>query len=452
MGARRCAVLAVAVVAAWLLAAPAPAGADPGDEDWRGWMNQARSEAGLSPVVENPAWSDGARKHGLYAVRNQWFRHDEDPTLPHHTPEGQHAARTGNLFASSARRTPRAAIDGWLESPGHALWILHPNATAAGYGEFHDPNQTGTGDLPWTIRWVAVLPVVDGVDWSTPMRAFTYPQEGATSLRNPGHLYAAFATAPSCPCTSHVAVDGVAVRSSAGKYREGGDHGHSVVVELDERVPDGSLVSVHVATADGQTRQWLFGVGRDVPLTHPVYRDVLAGTWFHDAVDWAAEQAITTGTSPTTFGPHLPVTRAQAVTFLWRAAGSPAPADPGHGYTDVPVGAYYDAAVAWAREQGVTTGTSPSTFSPHDVTTRAQMITFLWRAQGRPAAGLHGFADVPVGAFYDRAVGWAVERAVTTGTSPSTFSPHDTVTRAQAVTFLWRTAGRPERSVSGSGA
>ena len=167
--------------------------------------------------------------------------------------------------------------------------------------------------------------------------------------------------------------------------------------------------------------------------------DVPAGSYYADAVIWAVGKGITTGTSTTTFSPDGICTRAQAVTFLWRAAGSPAPKSTAMPFTDVPAGSYYHSAVLWAIENGITKGTSDTTFSPDADCTRAQIVTFLWRAEKSPAAGSSNpFTDVAAGAYYADAVLWAVKENITNGSTPTTFSPDANCTRAQIVTFLYR--------------
>ena len=156
-------------------------------------------------------------------------------------------------------------------------------------------------------------------------------------------------------------------------------------------------------------------------------------------MDWAVENGITKGTTSTTFSPDADCTRAQIVTFLWRAAGSPAPRSRTVPFTDVPVGSYYYDAVLWAVENGITKGTINTRFSPNDTCTRAQIVAFLWRSEKSPAAGTaNPFADVKSTAYYADAVLWAVENDITKGTTNTTFSPNADCTRAQIVTFLWR--------------
>ena len=167
--------------------------------------------------------------------------------------------------------------------------------------------------------------------------------------------------------------------------------------------------------------------------------DVKANDYFYDAVLWAAQKGITSGTDAVHFTPDGVCSRAQAVTFLWRAAGSPAPRSVSMPFTDVSKGSYYETAVLWAVENGITKGTSDTTFSPDATCSRAQIVTFLWRSQKSPAVGsLNPFTDVSANAYYTDAVLWAVEENITKGTTATTFSPDTDCTRAQIVTLLYR--------------
>ena len=168
------------------------------------------------------------------------------------------------------------------------------------------------------------------------------------------------------------------------------------------------------------------------------FTDVSTDAYYYDAVNWAVENGITAGTSDSTFSPDSSCTRAQAVTFLWRAAGSPEPAQLGNTFTDVSQDAYYSDAVRWAVEEGITAGTSEHAFSPNAVCSRAQIVTFLYRYAGSPDAGSGGFADVGQDSYYADAVSWAVHEQITSGTGPDTFSPASDCTRGQIVTFLYR--------------
>ena len=170
-----------------------------------------------------------------------------------------------------------------------------------------------------------------------------------------------------------------------------------------------------------------------------VFVDVPEGSYYEEAVNWAVEKGITTGTDATRFSPDGICTRAQAVTFLWRAAGSPAAKSAVMPFTDVKAGSYYYDAVLWAVENGITKGTSDTMFSPDATCSRAQIVTFLWRSQKSPAAGTaNPFTDVKASAYYADAVLWAVKEDVTKGTTNTTFSPDANCTRAQIVTFIWR--------------
>ena len=175
------------------------------------------------------------------------------------------------------------------------------------------------------------------------------------------------------------------------------------------------------------------------------FTDVAAGSYYHDAVLWAIEQGITKGTSDTTFSPNATCTRAQIVTFLWRAAGCPKPESQNNPFSDVQAGAYYSDAVLWAIENGITTGTGDGTFSPNATCNRAQAMAFIYRSEQAKGGGMEGqwmflnpFADVNLESYYGEAVMWAVANGVTGGTTATTFSPNANCTRAQIVTFLYR--------------
>ncbi len=168
------------------------------------------------------------------------------------------------------------------------------------------------------------------------------------------------------------------------------------------------------------------------------FTDVHAEDYYYDAVLWAAQKGITGGMSDTLFAPNAACTRAQIVTFLWRAAGSPEPKQLST-FGDVPADAYYAKAVAWAVENGITDGTSDTTFAPGTICTRAHGVTFLSRAaKANTASGNSNFADVDANAYYASAVKWAVDNGITNGISSSLFGPDSSCTRAQIVTFLYR--------------
>ena len=197
-------------------------------------------------------------------------------------------------------------------------------------------------------------------------------------------------------------------------------------------------ISGNTITVTGIRNLSTFAVipGSEVPQTNP-FTDVRTSDYYYDAVLWAADNGVTGGTSATTFSPNVTVTRAQMVTFLWRAHGSPK-ATGANPFTDVSTSDYYYDAVLWAVANGVTSGTSADTFGPDAAVTRAQAVTFQWRAAGSPVVSGSSFDDVAADAYYANAVAWAVANGITSGTGGSNFSPDVVVTRAQAVTFLWK--------------
>ena len=170
-----------------------------------------------------------------------------------------------------------------------------------------------------------------------------------------------------------------------------------------------------------------------------IFKDVPANAYYYEAVKWAQEKGITGGIGNGLFGPNDPCTRAQIVTFLWRAAGSPAPKNTGTAFGDVKLGSFYEQAVAWAVENGITGGTGEGMFSPDATCTRAQSVTFLYRASGSPAVSDKAeFSDVSTTAFYADAVAWAAKKGITTGIGGGLFGSGNDCTRGQIVTFLWR--------------
>ena len=170
------------------------------------------------------------------------------------------------------------------------------------------------------------------------------------------------------------------------------------------------------------------------------FADVAPDAYYAEAVSWALESGVTTGTGPSTFSPNSTCTRAQVVTFLWRVRGQHEPKNSVSPFTDVPKDAYYYKAVLWAKENGITAGTSDDKFSPDKPCTRAQVVTFLWRAKGAPfiEQASNPFKDVPRSAYYAPSVLWAVNDGITKGTGADTFSPDAVCTRGQIVTFLYR--------------
>lgn len=178
------------------------------------------------------------------------------------------------------------------------------------------------------------------------------------------------------------------------------------------------------------------------PTEENEFVDVPNGAYFSAAVDWAVEKGITAGTDKSHFSPNQVCTRAQAVTFLWRAAGSPKPLNAEVSFTDISETEYYYDAVIWAAERGITGGVGGNRFAPNDKCTRAQIVCFMHRMEGMPeVSSVSPFRDVPPTMYYANSVAWAVENGITAGTSATTFSPHNDCSRGQIVSFLYRFLG-----------
>ena len=169
------------------------------------------------------------------------------------------------------------------------------------------------------------------------------------------------------------------------------------------------------------------------------FEDVKAGDFFFDPVEWAVEEGITTGATETTFNPDGDLQRAQFVTFLWRAAGKPEPTTKDNPFTDVTEEDFFYEAVLWAVEMGITNGISDTEFGPYETTNRAQAVTFLWRYLNKPAStASNSFTDVESGMWYEAPINWAVENNVTNGMGDGTFGVDGLCNRAHAVTFMYR--------------
>ena len=176
----------------------------------------------------------------------------------------------------------------------------------------------------------------------------------------------------------------------------------------------------------------------ELPEDELDFRDVYEDDYFFDAVQWAAENGITGGVGNDRFGPNLDCSRGQTMTFLWRASGEPEPDSFSTDLTDVKSGDYFYEAVLWAMEEGVTTGAGGNRFAPNATVTRGQFVTFLYRLANASSDGVHPFTDVPAGSYYEKAIAWAFAEGITRGTSGTTFSPDAPCTRAQIITFLYR--------------
>lgn len=206
---------------------------------------------------------------------------------------------------------------------------------------------------------------------------------------------------------------------------------------------DKSMLLKRGKTAPGKSYTALLkDLKANEPMQQPTlgnFYDVPVGAYYYDAVKWAIDKNITNGTTDTTFGPNDTCNRAQAVTFLWRAAGRPEPKGGSGSFTDVPAGSYYDKAVQWAVEQGIVNGTGANTFSPDTVCDRGMIVTLLWRALDKPVvSGGSSFTDVPGNAYYSDAVRWAASNGISNGNGDGTFTPGSNCNRGMIVTFLYR--------------
>ena len=212
---------------------------------------------------------------------------------------------------------------------------------------------------------------------------------------------------------------------------------------LNAHFPEIGLTWLRVTPAEffeAQNHNYVNGVfdynGDKLP---DVYGDVVAGNWYYDAVKWARDKEITLGAGNGKFAPDAVCTRSQAITLLWRAAGSPAAKNAVCAFKDVPANAYYRDAVLWAAEKGIAKGVDATHFAPDKTCTRAEIMTFIWRYEGCPAASaVCPFSDVAANAYYSSAVCWAAENGITKGASDDSFAPDVLCTRAQIVTFLFR--------------
>ncbi len=203
----------------------------------------------------------------------------------------------------------------------------------------------------------------------------------------------------------------------------------------DEEEPD-------VETPDDNPEELPDDFPEEEPDTDPIFVDVEEGAYYTEAVLWAYEEGITTGTDKNHFSPDNSCTRAEIVTFLWRAEGKPA-VEGENPFKDVEEGQYYTEAVLWAVQKGITTGVDESHFDPDAICTREQIVTFLWRADGKPSVeNENPFEDVEEDAYYTKAVLWAVDKRITTGVDASHFNPKGICSRGQAVTFLYRQYGK----------
>lgn len=212
---------------------------------------------------------------------------------------------------------------------------------------------------------------------------------------------------------------------------------------LGHQYDDGVLIKEPTETAMGRVRFTCIRCAETYQMTY-TFRDINSNAYYFSPVLWAVNKGITSGMDETHFVPDAVCNRAQVVTFLWRAAGKPEPESMGNPFVDVPTGSFYEKAVIWAYQSGITTGTDATHFSPESPCNRAQVVTFLHRFRGCPeATDITSFPDVSIGSFYHKAVLWAAQRQITVGMDGGYFHPELPCSRAQIVTFLYRDAKNP---------
>ncbi|MBQ1371453.1 MAG: S-layer homology domain-containing protein, partial [Oscillospiraceae bacterium] len=252
-----------------------------------------------------------------------------------------------------------------------------------------------------------------------------------------GHSWNQGVTSVAPSCTSNGTKLFTCTRCNTTRTEQISALGH--IWSLTERLTEPTEENVHGTALYTCTR--CKGAKQAALCAGEVFTDMPADdNWAHASIDWAWLEGVTNGTSETSFSPEEFCTRAQVVTFLWKAAGRPEPASTETAFKDLDTSGFYYKAVLWAAEQGITNGTSTTSFSPEDLCTRAQVVTFLWNQQGKPQPKTEEcpFTDVLQGEYYTKAVLWANENNITNGTSLTLFSTTDTCTRAQFVTFLYR--------------
>ena len=308
------------------------------------------------------------------------------------------------------------------------------------------------GDRPLTDGTNTVKPFTPGSDPTPPPSS---EPTGPITPVDPGY-YPSTPSTPSSPSYSVTNGSGSSTNGSWSTDKTSAKKGDTVTITVRPNegyqgtpvVKDANGNNVSVSSLGSNKYSFVMPDGRVTISTEfsPVsvapanpFTDVRQGDYFYDAVLWAVENGITNGTSATQFSPNQTCTRAQTVTFLWRAAGSPKANSTNNPFTDVTPGAYYYDAVLWAVENGITNGTSATTFSPDNTVTRGQVVTFQYRAaKAQAATGNNPFVDVRTGEYYADAVQWAVNNGITNGTSATTFGPNEGCTRGQIVTFLFR--------------
>jgi hypothetical protein len=464
------AVAAVLALLAGLLALPAtPAAAEDGPE-WLGAMNAARGDAGLGMVTARDDWTRPAVESSRYMILNQLLTHYPDESLPGYTDGAYWAASTGNLYASSWQATETEAIDGWLDSPGHAYWVLHPNLSEAGYGSYDDP-------LGAVWRFAATLPVVDGVDHSAPWpERFTYPGDGAQVGRQAKSLYVFGAELPGGAYTVAVTVDGVSVDVDVSRRSD-----RQLVLALGERLPLDAAVTVEVRRDGEVFEAFSFTTSSDGsgdPLPPPSDGSVTGSVTDAEGGDPIQGATVTVGGASTTTGAdggylldgieagtHTLTAEAdgyqpasQTVTVVAAVPlvvdvtltavdgdadeGDPSPLT----FPDVGPTHPHREAISWMATRGITRGYPDGTFRPGHPVERGAMSAFMYRLAGEPDGPFASpdFPDVPRNHPHRDAIAWMAQEGITLGYPDGSFRPGDAVQRGAMSSFMFRMAGEPD--------
>ncbi len=445
--------------------APAPvvSSAGAGDASWRAELHVYRAQARVAPLVEDAAWSEGARLHSRYMVQTDSVGPSENPASVWYTTGGAQAGAAGMFSAFIGPGSdPALALPQWLASPFHAVALLDPDLRTTGYGSFLDLANP-------KVNAAATIDVERGLEPGSHRRYPTsWPSTGATVPLTelsaelpdpltacPGYdrpvgqpIYAFFEHSPAevavtlvrdrdgrplnhCVITGRTYTNPSDILTYVGRT-ELGERGAVVIVPRSPMV-EGESYSYRVR-GDGALVTGTFTIG---PLSFDPFTDVGAGHRFVDEITWLSSFGIATGFDDGSFRPTGSVSRQALVAFLWRMAGEPAPATGETGFADVPADHPFREAIAWGVGAGLLEGYSDGLFHPTGPVSRQAAMAFLWRFEGAPpASGATGFADVPAGHPFREAIAWGVQHGITEGYADGGFHPVDAVSRQAAAVFL----------------
>ena len=453
-------------------------------------LNALRRIAGLPAVSLDASYSASTQAAALVNAVNNVLSHtpsrpsDMSDDLYRQGADGAGSSNIAYYYGYRPVDGPIAfSVDMWMDDSdaynvdalGHRRWQLYPTLGKTGFGAVYTAggslfsaeyvfDSSGSSVDYDFIAWPSSgnFPAVNrlfhtGTAWSVTLNPGKYqtPSRSAVTVtltrQSDGRSWTFIGSEsyPEADYGKYINVEnsGYGVSNCIIFRPDGVDRYEGIytvaITGLQTRSGDAAVLSYQVDFFDPDDSSSL-----DTPPTEPEpsvagFTDVFKGAYYADAVVWALENGVTTGLSDTVFGPDDICTRAQVVTFLWRAYGKPDPTAAESPFVDVNPGDYYYKAVLWALEKGITTGSTPTSFDPDGTCTRAQAVTFQWRAAGKPSvSGGSSFIDVIAGGWYADAVAWAVENRITSGVSLTVFAPDDPCTRGQVVTFLWRELGK----------